>query len=94
MNKEKIATEYGKSVTLTCDVSVICTCFVKSTEWYKNREIISCCRNNATKYELDRTRHMLTIKDVDKHDLGEYTCVLRTIFFTYTSEKLQLVYGK
>lgn len=94
MNNEKMATEYGKSVTLTCDVGVICTCFVKSFEWYQNRKIIACCRNNTTKYELDRTRSMLTIKDVDKNDLGEYACVLRTIFFTYTSEKLQLVYGK
>ncbi|XP_063412535.1 cell adhesion molecule 2-like [Mytilus trossulus] len=92
-NGENIATDYGKSITLTCDVSVICMCFVKSIEWYKGKNKIKCCRDNTTKYEFDKNHLELTIKDVDKNDLGDYTCVLDTIFFTYTSKDIEVVYA-
>lgn len=67
---------------------------MKSIEWYKGKNKIKCCRDNTTKYESDRKHLELTIKDVDKNDLGDYTCVLNTIFSTYKSKDIEVVYGK
>lgn len=93
INEDKITTSYGKSLTLSCEVSVICTCFVKSVEWYRNGQKIEF-GNTSIKCYSDRKHPKLAINEVDENDAGDYRCVIETIFSKHSSDNIQVVYGK
>lgn len=89
--KSKIVTDYGKDIKLSYGIDVPFVSLIKSIKFYRN---FIECRKDLTIYDWYRKSIELTIKNVGKHGVGKYTCVIETMFTEYRSGSIRVSVSK